>query len=59
MPFTPFGVELPEWVLITLTTATIADRLTKYNYSKGVIRLQIEKPIDYEYITNITYWRVD
>jgi predicted N-acetyltransferase YhbS/uncharacterized protein YdhG (YjbR/CyaY superfamily) len=38
--------------------AAFAERLGGYSYSKGTIRLPIDKPIDYDLIADITRWRV-
>ena len=39
-------------------TAEFAQRLTGYKTSKGAIQLPLEKPIDYELITDIVRWRL-
>ena len=39
-------------------TTEFADRLTGYKTSKGAIQLPLERPIDYELITDIVQWRV-
>jgi uncharacterized protein YdhG (YjbR/CyaY superfamily) len=38
--------------------SVFAERLTGYKASKGSIQLPLDKPIDYELITDITKWRV-
>jgi uncharacterized protein YdhG (YjbR/CyaY superfamily) len=37
--------------------AAFAQRLAGYSYSKGTIRLPLDKPIDYDLIADITRWR--
>ncbi len=39
-------------------TSIFADRLKGYKTSKGAIQLPLDKPIDYELITDIVRWRV-
>jgi uncharacterized protein YdhG (YjbR/CyaY superfamily) len=39
-------------------TAAFAERLNGYSFSKGTIRLPLDKPIDYELIADIVRWRV-
>ena len=39
-------------------TAEFAERLAGYKTSKGTIQLPLDKPIDYQLITDIVRWRV-
>ena len=39
-------------------TSEFSERLTGYKTSKGAIQLPLDKPIDYELITDIVRWRV-
>lgn len=39
-------------------TAVFAERLAGYKTSKGAIQLPLDKPIDYDLITDIVRWRV-
>lgn len=39
-------------------TAEFAERLTGYKTSKGAIQLPLDKPIDYQLITDIVKWRL-
>jgi uncharacterized protein YdhG (YjbR/CyaY superfamily) len=39
-------------------TGVFAERLTEYKTAKGTIQFPLNKPIDYELITDITKWRV-
>jgi uncharacterized protein YdhG (YjbR/CyaY superfamily) len=40
-------------------TAKFAERLAGYKTSKGAIQLSLDKPIDYELISDIVRWRVE
>ncbi|MFA7637069.1 MAG: DUF1801 domain-containing protein [Monoglobales bacterium] len=40
-------------------TTEFAERLAGYKTSKGTIQLPLDKPIDYELITDIVRWRVN
>jgi uncharacterized protein YdhG (YjbR/CyaY superfamily) len=40
-------------------TTVFAERLVGYKTSKGAIQLPIDKPIDYDLITDIVRWRVN
>jgi Uncharacterized conserved protein len=40
-------------------TAFFADRLAGYKTSKGAIQLPLDKPIDYNLITDIVLWRLE
>ncbi|MDR1002601.1 MAG: DUF1801 domain-containing protein [Oscillospiraceae bacterium] len=40
-------------------TVVFAERLKDYSYSKGTIRLPLDKPIDFDLIADITRWRVE
>jgi uncharacterized protein YdhG (YjbR/CyaY superfamily) len=39
-------------------TTVFADQLTEYKTAKGTIQFQLNKPIPYELIEEITHWRV-
>jgi uncharacterized protein YdhG (YjbR/CyaY superfamily) len=39
-------------------SAVFAERLTEYKVAKGTIQFQLNKPIPYELIADITKWRV-